>query len=320
MRKSVKIWLLIGVLLIVIGLSLFTGVMAACEWDWSKLSTTKYIDTTHEIKEPFRHISMIAAEADIVVTGSEDGKCQVVCHEAENMPHTVRVEEGSLMIDVVDTRTWYEYLGIDFSTPKITVYLPETEYGALFIVGGTGTLRIDSGFTFEQMDIQTTTGMITNAASVVQDMRLRTSTGGITVNNVSANTMELWVSTGKVHASGVTCAGDLVVHVSTGRAAIYDVTCGNLTSDGNTGDLHCRNVIVSDKLTVERSTGDVTLNRCDAAELFITTDTGDVTGSLLSEKVFFAVTDTGRVTVPKTITGGMCEIRTNTGDIHMEIA
>ena len=78
-------------------------------------------------------------------------------------------------------------------------------------------------------------------------------------------------------------------------------------------------LIVSQKLSVQRGTGDVWLKESDASEITILTDTGDVTGSLLSEKVFFAVTDTGRVTVPKTITGGMCEIRTNTGDIRIEI-
>ena len=49
------------------------------------------------------------------------------------------------------------------------------------------------------------------------------------------------------------------------------------------------------------------------------TDTGDVTGSLLSDKIFFAESDVGSVDVPKTTTGGVCEIRTDTGKIAITI-
>ena len=49
------------------------------------------------------------------------------------------------------------------------------------------------------------------------------------------------------------------------------------------------------------------------------TDTGDVTGSLLSDKIFLAESDVGSVDVPKTTTGGVCEIRTDTGKIAITI-
>ena len=58
---------------------------------------------------------------------------------------------------------------------------------------------------------------------------------------------------------------------------------------------------------------------CDAGELHVKTDTGDVTGSLLSDKIFFAESDVGSVDVPKTTTGGVCEIQTNTGNIAITI-
>lgn len=57
----------------------------------------------------------------------------------------------------------------------------------------------------------------------------------------------------------------------------------------------------------------------DAAEIYVRTSTGSVKGTLLSEKVFITETSTGSVSVPKTVTGGKCEIRTSTGDIQIEI-
>lgn len=44
-----------------------------------------------------------------------------------------------------------------------------------------------------------------------------------------------------------------------------------------------------------------------------------MTGSLLSDKIFFAQSDVGSVDVPKTTTGGICEITTATGAIEMTI-
>ena len=58
---------------------------------------------------------------------------------------------------------------------------------------------------------------------------------------------------------------------------------------------------------------------CDAAEIYVKTDTGDVTGTLLSDKKFFAESDTGKVSVPKSVTGGRCEISTDTGRIDITV-
>ena len=80
-----------------------------------------------------------------------------------------------------------------------------------------------------------------------------------------------------------------------------------------------KNVIANEKFDIERSTGDVKLELCDAAEILIRTDTGSVTGSLMSDKVFIVSADTGRVNVPKTTSGGVCQITTDTGDIRITI-
>jgi DUF4097 and DUF4098 domain-containing protein YvlB len=81
-----------------------------------------------------------------------------------------------------------------------------------------------------------------------------------------------------------------------------------------------KNLTAKEKLSIERSTGDVIFEGCDAGEIYVKTDTGDVKGTLLSEKVFLTDTDTGKISVPKTITGGRCEVSTDTGDIELSIA
>ena len=53
--------------------------------------------------------------------------------------------------------------------------------------------------------------------------------------------------------------------------------------------------------------------------MVIVTDTGDVTGTFLSDKVFIYKTDTGDVDLPRTQSGGRCDITTDTGDIRISI-
>lgn len=92
-----------------------------------------------------------------------------------------------------------------------------------------------------------------------------------------------------------------------------------MISTGTTGDIYLDNVVASDKLSITRSTGNISFDGSDAAEITVRTDTGNITGRLLTDKVFIAASDTGSVEVPGTVTGGRCEIDTDTGNIRIEI-
>lgn len=319
MGKTTKIWLIIAASLVLIGCIVFVGVMVMLKWDFAELSTSKYETNGYEINENYQGISIVTDTADITFVPSEDSKCYVECREQKNLKHSVTVKDGTLVIKLVDTRKWYEYVGINFGESKITVSVPQGEYGTLSIKSSTGDVDIPKDFKFESIDVAASTGDVRNAASASDEIRIKTTTGRISVENVSAGSMDLSVSTGNVTVGGVTCEGEVKVGVSTGKASLTDLSCQKLTSEGNTGDLSLKNVIVSEKLSVERSTGDVRLDACDAAEIFVKTDTGDVTGTLLSDKVFITKTDTGDVNVPNAITGGRCEIITDTGDIRISI-
>ena len=319
MRKKTKIWLVIATALVVVGCVIFGGVMTMLQWDFTKLSTVKYETNDYEIDENYKNISIVTDTADIVFMPSQNSKSSIVCREQKNVKHSVTVKDDTLVIAVVDTRKWYEYIGINIGTPKITVYLPNAEYEKLFIKESTGNVEIPNNFRFESMDISTSTGDVKNDASASESIKIKTGTGNIRVENISAEALDLSVSTGEITVCDVTCQGDVKIHVSTGKTKLTDVACKNLTSSGNTGDISLKNVIATETFSLERSTGDVKFDGCDAAEISVKTDTGDVTGTLLSEKVFLAETDTGRVEVPKTATGGRCEITTDTGDIRIKI-
>ncbi len=320
MHNKTKIWLITAFSFVFIGGIIFGSVMTTLNFDLTKLSTAKYETNDYEIVEDFKNISLVTDTADILFVPSENSKATVVCYEQKNMKHLVTVHNSTLTVELVDTRKWYEYIGINFTTPRITVYLPQGEYGILSVKTDTGDTEIPKDFKFESIDISETTGDVKNFASASDAIKIKTSTGNINSESISANTLDLSVSTGGIDVSKVICEGDINISVSTGKTKLADVKCNNLITSGSTGGILLNNVIATDKLSVVRSTGDVKLEQCDAGELFIETDTGDVKGTLLTSKVFIVQTDTGKVNVPKTITGGKCEINTDTGNIKISIS
>lgn len=322
MKKATKIWLIIAALLVVAGLALFTAAMSAYRWNFTRLSTVTYETNTYEISEIFTNISIDTDTADIIFLPSPDGKCRVECCEEEKAKHSVTVQEGTLTIQLMDERTvedYIPYIGINIGSPKITVYLPEGQYASLSVRGSTGDIDVPEAMQFGDVDISFSTGDVSFSASAAASVKIKTGTGSIRMEHTSTGTLDLSVSTGHIAVSDVACEGNVQVSVSTGKVNFTNLRCQNLLSQGNTGDILLENVIAADSFSIERTTGDVTLVRCDASEIFIKTTTGDVHGSLLSEKIFIAQTDTGDVTVPRISSGGMCQIDTTTGDIHITL-
>lgn len=319
MSKNTIIWLVVAGSLVLIGCVLFVGAMTMIDWNFKGLSTDRYETEIHEISEEFSNISINTDTAKIIFVLSDDEKCKVECYEQKNAKHSVVVQDDTLSINVVNEIKWYEYIGLNFNSPKITIYLPQAEYASLFIKESTGDIKIPKDFIFEDVDILLSTGDVDFCASASQMLKISTTTGDISVEDIYAGSVELSVTTGRVTADGVNCDTDVAVSVSTGDAKLSDIVCKSVISRGNTGDISLNNVIASEKFSINRSTGDISFDSSDAAEIFVITDTGGVTGSLLTDKVFAVQTDTGKINVPKTTSGGMCEITTDTGDINITV-
>lgn len=280
MSKSTKIWIIAAIACVIIGSIIFAGVMTAMGWDFKKLSTDKFTTNTYTVTEAYKNISVKSIYAQITFVPSDGEETKVVCYEDDKVKHTVTVEDGTLTINGVDNRKWYHYIGFHFEEPKITITLPKGEYGDLMLHNTTGDVKLPRDLTFSSMDISVTTGDVFLSASATGDITCKTTTGDTKLNGVR---------------------------------------CGNLTATGTTGDLEMKDVIASGKFTAKRTTGDVDLEGCDAAEIFIKVTTGDVEGTLLTPKTFEAEATTGHVKVPRTDSGGLCKIKTTTGDIQIRI-
>ncbi len=314
-----KIILIAAAALVALGAIIFCIVMTKLGWDFKKLSTDKYVTNTHSITETFHNISIDTNTADIVFIPTDETETKVVCYEEEKSIHAVSVAEDTLVIKLINSRKWYDHIGIHIGTPTITVYLPQDAYTSLLIDTSTGDIEIPGDFTFQNIDISGSTCDVNCAASVSEKIKVHVTTGDINLLNASAGTLDLSATTGDIALSSVSCNRDISAKVTTGDCYLIDVSCVNLQVTGTTGDIDLKNVISSGEFQLKVGSGHISFDRCDAATITAKTTTGDITGTLLSEKIIFAEATTGDINVPQSTTGGKCNVNTTTGDIKIQI-
>lgn len=361
MKKSSGILLIIAGGCVAIGVLLCVLSATLMAWHPDQWNTADYHTVNHTVTDPYTAIRVEGqSDSDLQILPAKEGqKYQVVCYEPENRPHAVRVENGTLLITYRDERKWYDRVEwFSFSSPKITIYVPETTYESLYVESNTGDVETHGSLTFGNVDIHGSTSDITLKSQVTGTLNVKTDTGDIKIWGVRPTSATLTADTGDIELHNAEVAGDVSITTDTGHQSIFALSCRNLTVKCNTGGTKCHQVqvegtlqfdsdtgrisleqvqcgtirgttttadIVCDNLTVAgdlhmlADTGDITLTHSDAASLHITTDTGDVSGSLRSAKIFLTETDTGDIRVPKSTEGGLCEIKTDTGDITFTI-
>ncbi len=319
MRRAVKIWLTVAAALVALGVILFVGAMIESGWDFNKLGTVAYTTSTYEADGDFKSISIDVETTRIEFASADNGRCKIVFFEEEKVRHSASVQNGTLAIHTVDTRKWYDHFSLSFSQPKMTVYLPRSEYDSLFIKTDTGDIAIPKDFSFDTLKIDGDTSDVDCFASASHGIEIQLSTGDIRLEEIAAEQLKLTTDTGRIRINTADVGANIAIETDTGKVELTDTSCDGLYVESDTGPITLKNVIGAGRFTIESDTGDITLDHSDAAEISVKTDTGDVTGTLLSDKVFLTETSTGKISVPKTITGGKCELKTSTGDIKIEI-
>ena len=319
MKKITKLFTLIGVILVILGSAIFVKALADADWKFVNLAPNKLQTRIVDIEGEFDNISIKLETTDVEFALSTDGKNKILFTEREDELHTVNLDEDGLSIvahreyNVVDSL-------FNFGSPKMIIYLVESEFENLDIIGDTSDVSISKDFSFNNIVIKTDTGDVASYAKAKELIDIETDTGDIKLSDVSTKNMSLNVHTGDVIVKSVSITESLIINVTTGDILLKDATSVDFKTKGNTGDIVMENLIVSNNINVFRTTGDINFNKVDAASLDIETDTGDVTGTLNSDKTFIVETRTGEEIYPKGTTGGKCNIKTSTGDIIISIA
>ena len=253
-----KKWIITAGILLAVGLILLAVCLAIVGFDFMKLGTKNMQTHTYGVEEAFTHIRVDGLTADVTFLPAEDKQLRVVCYEDEKLPYSVYVEEDTLVITCKDNRKWYDYIGFNFESATVTVYLPAGEYGDLKISCVTGALTVPEQFTFQNAYVELTTGDACWKAGVSQDLSIQCTTGDIFIGNALCNRLFAKATTGDIRLNRVdateieikTTTGDVTGTLLSGKVFTTKVTTGDVDVPHGDFDGTCK---------VTTTTGDVNL-------------------------------------------------------------
>lgn len=318
MNRGTLTLVIIAVILIAVGVVIFVCAMSSSDWKISSLNNAAIVVCSFEVSDKFDNISIDTDIDDIEFVKGD--ACRVECTEYENYTHTVKVENNTLVIKPKDSKKWYDYIGVSFGNTSMTVYLPRDKYESLDIKSNTGDICIPNTFSFGNVSIDGDTCKVDCSSSVSNTLDIKVDTGDIRVSSCVSGELKLLTKTGKISLTSSQIMNGADVEAKTGGIDIDGVTCKSLNVCNDTGLIALSNTTANGVLEVKNGTGSIRFEKCDGGEIYAKTSTGSITGSFLSEKIIFASSSTGKVDVPKSTSGGKCELTTSTGSIKIEMA
>ncbi|MBQ7337083.1 MAG: DUF4097 family beta strand repeat protein [Clostridia bacterium] len=319
MKKSVKIMMIVALALILAGGVLLLGGCVIFGAESFEHGAQEYREKTYDMTEQsFENIWVQTNVADVSLLPSTDDHCRVVCYESNKMYHTVEVKNGTLVIRAVDSRKWYDHIGLIFEDMKVTIYLPASDYATLQVDTDTGKITVPSGFAFSSVTLESDTGAVEFGATSRGTMHLCTDTGAIRMSDAAAQRLQVESDTGSIRAERLTVTETMVLESDTGSIELHTVQAAALQVSSDTSAVRMEDVIIAGNLSIETHTGGIELRDSDAQTLHIESTTGSVYASLLTPKICYASSDTGKVDVPQSYEGGRCEVETDTGSIYIE--
>ena len=322
MRKGKKIALWAAGILIVLGAVLGVGATLLGDLTLESLDAQELVTETVPIHGDFKNISINDSFSNIHFLPSEDDTCKLVFTRLTDVTYSAEVEGDTLTILGQDGREWYEMIQFGSGSPwgdlEMVVYLPKTQYGDLTILSGAGNLNIPENFVFDTAFLVTASGCVTFRGGVERTLTLQTASGDILAENVRVESLTANSSSGTIALNTVTVGENLSLDTTSGDVDLTAVECGELRINSTSGEVECQNVLAGRTMQIQTASGEIDVVNCDASHVKLTSSSGDITGTLRTPKVYHADSDSGNVEVPRTTTGGPCEIYTSSGDIHFE--
>lgn len=329
----IAVGLLVGVIGLAVNHFRFDGLSLRDRGGFVTVETLR--TETYPVDAAFRSIEVRGGSADVELLLAADGHCRVECSECEGRTHTVEVRGDTLYVERVTEKN----LSLTLTGTErdvIALWLPETDYASLTVGVSSGDVQIPAGFRFAAAAVSSSSGnvdfraqvegMLTAAASsgsisvtdtAAQSLAVSASSGDLFLSSVQTGEVSLSASSGSIRLEQVRVDGALRAETTSGEITSENVTCGTLETESSSGDQRLTDTEADGTFSVTTTSGDVGLAHCDGGSIALQSSSGEVSGSLRTEKIVYAESSSGSIRVPHGQTGGLCEIRTASGDIRI---
>ena len=336
-RTFIKIFVILGAILLVAGVAVFVGGMTAGGWDFSILNTVRYTQKSYDAEGAVTSVHIEYSDASIYVEYSETAErvhidYPVRLNERDEESAQIEITEEGGTLAVIEHVDWEKNL-FQWSlgnSPAVRVVLPAGQNIALDLYTQNGSISLNAdGEALPSLDLHSNNGSISasGALTVAEDATFSTSNGSVEVSGVSAaGDLTLRTSNGSMRAENIS-ADSLEARSSNGSLRLTDIAAADsLTAKTNNGAIELLGDITAKMLTVSTSAGDIAMHdgMIDAQEIAMMTELGSIEaeGSAFagaqSDYTVLVSTGLGESNVSDSVGGNRkLTLSTGTGDIRV---
>ena len=289
-RKTfIKVFVVLGSLLLVAGLAVFVGGMTAADWDFTMLNTVRYTQKSYEAEGEITSLRVEYSDASISVEYSETAESvhidyPVRLNERDEETAQIEIAEEGGTLTVIEHVEWEKNifqwnLG---NSPAVRVVLPAGQNIALDLYTQNGSVSLEAdGEALPSLSLRSENGSISasGALTVAENATFSTSNGSVNVSDVSAaGDLTLRTSNGSIRAENIS-ADSLEARSSNGSLRLTDIAAADsLTAKTNNGAVELCGEITAKTLTVKTGAGAIAMRDgiIDAQETAMTTEYGNI--------------------------------------------
>ncbi len=242
MKKPLKISLLFSACCVGTGIVVgFIG-YAMNNFSFDLPGELRFHKVSSDVSNDFDKIHIYDVNNSVELLPSEDGKCYIECYDSKKVSHDINVENDVLTIDLVDSRQWYEMLSFsELEKNKLTVYIPQKEYGEISIKTVNGSISADEDLKLNNLYAESTNGSLSLDAQLNGNIDLRTVNGDIESKGINfAGIISAESTNGNISILGEnaselytkTVNGSITAKIEVKEIAQLDTVNGDIFIDG----------------------------------------------------------------------------------------
>ena len=288
-RTFIKIFVILGLILLVAGLAVFVGGMTAGGWNFSILNTVRYTQKSYDAEGAVTSVHIEYSDASIYVEYSETAErvhidYPVRLNERDEESAQIEITEEGGTLAVIEHVDWEKNL-FQWSlgnSPAVRVVLPAGQNIALDLCTQNGSVSLNAdGEALPSLDLHSNNGSISvsGTLTVAEDASFQTDNGSVNVSGVAAaGDLTLRTSNGSVRAEN-TSADSLEARSSNGSLRLADIAAADsLTAKTAHGSVELFGNVTAKMLTASTSAGDIAMRggMIDAQEIAMTTELGSI--------------------------------------------
>ncbi len=314
------IFLIIACAVLLCGIAVSGAALWYTDFDFTSLDDISKREIL-ESSAVINYINIDSENAVVNIMPSVGNNCIVEYVGADKDICSASVSTGNLMVTQKNAPESWGFAAPRFSEVRIDIYIPDSYYELFNVKSKSGSVSVYDGFSCRKTHIETESGSVNISFSDSDSgtVEISAESGSVTARGIrDCESVCLKTESGRIDIADI-YTDYLRVETESGRQELSDIHAVRTDIASESGSVSLKNAVSQAFLNISTKSGAVSLNGADSSEINIETVSGRVEGSLISPKIFDVKSSSGKITVPKSQGRSLCNIRTLSGSVNIEI-